>query len=111
MHFSRVVGGHAYDLYLSFDSPWAVEWEEESFGLLEMPSDLPLCTDKKFASWAFPTLLIEESGWAEKYAARRFVEGDPSAKKLQHYAMISLNDSLHVLSLKTTYARWLPGEA
>lgn len=107
MHFSRVIDGHEMDLRLAFDSPCALQWEEESFGLIPIPSELPRCASGKFARWTFPTLLVEGSHWAETYAARRFATDDPAAKELRHYVMLSLNDTVHVLAFKAPRAQWL----
>ena len=107
MHFSRVVDGHEMDLRLAFDSPCALQWEEESFGLIPIASELPRCTSEKFAKWTFPTLLVEDSDWAEKYGARRFAVDDPATKELRHYVMVSLNDIIHVLAFTAPHAQWL----
>src|SRR5262245_43795876 len=44
MHFSRVVDGFSKDLELTFRQPLAVQWEDEGFGLIESPEDLPKCS-------------------------------------------------------------------
>jgi hypothetical protein len=108
MHFSRVVNGPPEDLQLSFTRPLAVAWEEETFGLIDSPEDLPKCTGAHLSRFTHPTLIVEGSRWAERYAANMFAEGDPGAKRVTHYFMVSLNDLLHVLAESEPEAAWVP---
>jgi hypothetical protein len=39
MHFSRVVGGLDKDIELTFSQPIALQWEDETYGLIELPID------------------------------------------------------------------------
>jgi hypothetical protein len=107
MHFSRVVGGFSKDLKLIFDRPLAVMWEEESFGLIETPKVLPKCSGAGFRECSHPTLIVEHSSWAEKYAANKYGEGDPEAQNVKHYFLVSLNDLVHVLAESTPEAAWV----
>src|SRR5262245_58339133 len=84
MHFSRIVDGLDKDLEVTFDHPLAVSWEDESFGLLETPSAWPMCSSARFGSYTHPTLVIEGSPWAARYAARRYAAGDPGAAAATH---------------------------
>jgi hypothetical protein len=61
MHFSRVLGGCKSDLELTFKSPLALQWEEETYGLIDLPDNLPRCTSQSFESWAYPTMIISGS--------------------------------------------------
>jgi hypothetical protein len=106
MHFSRIVDGHAMDLEIVFSNPFAVMWEEESFGLIDSPHELPKCAAPQFKDWAFPTLIIEGSPWAQRYADRRYSDGDPEAERVNHYFLVSLNDELHVLNYGEPQSRW-----
>jgi hypothetical protein len=107
MHFSRIVGGFSKDLELVFGRPLAVAWEEESFGLIESPEILPKCSGADFRQYSHPTLIVEHSNWAEKYAAHKFAEGAPEAENVKHYFLVSLNDLVHVLAESTPEAAWV----
>src|SRR5262245_4012470 len=107
MHFSRIVDGLATDLELTFDHPLAVSWEDESFGLVESPAHLPKCSSARFRRYAHPTLVIDGSPWAARYAARKYAENDPDAAAVTHYFLVSLNDLLHILAERQPRARWI----
>lgn len=107
MHFSRVVGGFSKDLKLIFGRTLAMNWEEESYGLIEAPKVLPECSGAGFRGFSHPTLIVEHSSWAEKYAANKYSDGDPEAQNVKHYFLISLNDLVHVLAESTPEAAWV----
>ncbi len=107
MHFSRVVDGIAKDLEIVFERPFAIRWEEESFGFIESPEALPKCAATKFRIWTHPTLIVEDSRWAEQYSARRYAEDDPGSQNVVHYFLVSMNDLVHVLAETQPRARWL----
>lgn len=96
MYFSRFLGGHEHDVELTFSNPMALQWEDESFGLISLPDELPRCTKDNY--WMYPILIIENSKWADTYASRLYAAEDPKAKNVTHYALISMNDLVHVLS-------------
>ena len=98
MHFSRVIGGCDKDLELTFTNPIALQWEDESYDLIELPDILPKCSREGFTSWTYPTLINENSKWANSYAARTHTEEEYKDHKVTHFAFISMNDLLHVLS-------------
>jgi len=98
MQFSRVIGGCPHDLRLTFTCPLALQWEDESFDFMDLPEPIPRCSDSRFTGWSYPTLVVENSRWAEKYANRKYAEGDPGAKDVTHYVFLAMNDILHVLS-------------
>ncbi|MGN6546710.1 MAG: hypothetical protein ACTHK7_16770 [Aureliella sp.] len=106
MHFSQIVGGWNKDLQIVFPNPLAVMWECESFGLIETPANPPQLTGR-FHGWTFPTLVIERSEWAERYAAAKYAHGDPAAARIKHYYLVSLNDLLHVLDEGDPECRWV----
>ena len=107
MHFSRVVDGSRMDLELAFPSPLAVMWETESFGLIDSPVELPKLSGPRFGGWTFPTILVENSAWAERYAARKYSANDINALHIKHYFLVSLNDLLHVLAEGTPRSKWV----
>ena len=98
LHFSRVIGGYAKDLELTFENPIALKWEDESYGLIDLPETLPKCCSEKFMSWTYPTLIVSNSQWADLYAARTHTEEDYKNHKVMHFVFISMNDLVHVLS-------------
>ena len=110
MHFSRIVGGFSKDLEIVFDSPFAVKWESESFGLIDSPGVLPRCSGAKFHIYTHPTLVVKHSKWAAQYAANRYAKSDPAQNKVVHYFMLSLNDLLHVLAESEPEASWVLSE-
>ncbi len=105
MHFSRVVGGCGMDLELVFSSPLALQWEDESYGLIELPNNLPKCVQDRFKRWTYPTLIIPNSNWADLYAANIYTKEDFKSHKVTHFAFVSMNDLLHVLSEKKPRVR------
>jgi hypothetical protein len=109
MHFSRLHDGLPNDLELLFLHPVALQWEQESFGLIDLPELLPLIGGVgPYASMAaFPLLLIEGSPWANDYAARVLTDQEFERHTLKHFALISLNDLLHVLSWDLPAARFV----
>ncbi len=104
MHFSRVVDGLDRDLELAFDRPLAFQWEDESYGLIESPSDLPKCAAEKFKNWTHPTLRIYGSRWRELYANRKYTKTETDI--LVHYFLVSMNDLVHVLAEQEPISRW-----
>ena len=107
LHLSRVVGGPPNDLELSFDCPLAAQWEEESFGLIGSPTPLPKCQNPQFLAWVHPALVIDNSKWADTYAARLFSEDEFMGHDIKHYFFVSMNDLVHVLSQHPPVARWV----
>jgi len=104
MHFSRVIGGFDKDLELTFTSPMAVQWEDEIFGLIDLP-ELPACAATEFKSYTYPTLIVPDSKWADLYAARTHTAEEYKSHKVAHYAFVSMNDLLHVLSQENPSVR------
>lgn len=107
MHFSRVRGGWPKDMEIVFPHPLALMWESESYGLIEIPGELPRLKTARFVDWVFPTIIVENSRWAERYAARKFAADDPLASRVRHYYLSSLNDLLHVLNQGVPETRWV----
>lgn len=105
MHFSRIVNGLKNDLEINFGIPMAVSWEDESYGLIEVPGGIP--TTENGSKLSHPTLIIEESEWARKYADRKYSSSDPEARDVVHYLLVSLNDILHVLSEIKPVTKWV----
>lgn len=105
MHFSRVVNGCNEDLELIFDNPIAFQWEDERFGLIDLPEELPRITNINYKSWTYPTLIIPNSKWVDLYAQRLYTEEEYLNHKLKHFALISLNDLIHILSEKMPYTK------
>ncbi|WP_233073293.1 hypothetical protein [Motilimonas eburnea] len=105
MHFSRVIGGCNKDLELTFSDPIALQWEDESYGIIDLPDTLPKCSAVGFTGWTYPTLIVPKSKWADKYAARTHTEEEYKNHKVTHFAFISMNDLLHVLSVEKPSAK------
>ena len=106
MHFSRMVVGHDNDLQIAFGSPLAVKWEDESFSCTGVPAQLPECSRGNIR-FPFPTLVIENSNWATSYADNKYAADDPERTGVVHYLMVSLNDTLHVLSESKPKSSWV----
>lgn len=98
MHFSLIIGGYHHDLEVIFSNPLAFKWEDESFGLIDCPPELPSCNNSQFKSFTYPAFLLEQSTWAEDYAMSLYPRSELKNHKVKHYALISLNDLVHVLS-------------
>ena len=102
MHFSRVTGGLANDLSLTFDGVFALRWMDEAAhsvsGLL--PGPLPKCQEPQWKNWVYPIMTIDHSKWLKTF------DFLPSAKGRVHYALISKNDIVEVIG-KPPFARWV----
>ena len=105
MHFSRVLDGCKSDLEITFKSPLALQWEEESYGLIDLPDSLPRCTSKGFETWTYPIMIISGSKWASSYADTIYSDGDPQALNVTHFAFVAMNDLLHVISEEKPLSR------
>ncbi len=105
MHFSRVIGGCNKDLELTFSEPIALQWEDESYGIIDLPDILPKCSKDTFTNWTYPTLIVPDSKWADLYAASTHTEEEYKNHKVTHFAFIAMNDLLHVLSEKKPSAK------
>ena len=99
MHFSRVLGGMPDDVRLIFDQAMHMNWEDESLGLVALPDQLPYCRDADFSDWVYPTLLLNDSELAGKYARKAFDEDDPRSSQVRHFVLVSMNDIVHVISV------------
>ena len=86
------------DLQLTFSKPIAVQWEDEIYGLIDLPIHLPKCDRQDFNNWAYPTLVVSDSNWAARYAQNMFSEVELESKSVIHFVFIAMNDLLHVLS-------------
>jgi hypothetical protein len=106
MHFSRMVDGLENDLEINFGSPMAINWEDESYSLTDFPDGIPKTEKGKF-KFLHPTIIVEGSDWAKKYADNKYSDGDPEADDVVHYLLISLNDILHVLSEIEPVTKWI----
>jgi len=102
MHFSQVVGGLPRDLILTFRGAISLRWESESLDLISLPEPLPCCAGR-WSSWSYPLLRIEHSAWLDSHEARNPV----ASKRRTHFALISMNDLLHILALPEVEAVWL----
>jgi hypothetical protein len=107
MHFSRVLGGPDVDLEITFSNPLSLQWEDESFGLVPAPTVLPKCANDRFSQWTHPTLIVEDSRWADAYASRKYAANDPALLGVTHYFLVSMNDLVHVLCESKPVARWV----
>ena len=102
MHFSRVKNCLPKDLHLKFRGAISIQWESESFGLIRLPESLPRCGGS-WSRWSFPLLRIEQSAWLATYEGRNPV----SSRGRLHFALVAMNDLLHILALPTVDARWM----
>ncbi|MGR3274969.1 hypothetical protein ACSYAD_07625 [Acaryochloris marina NIES-2412] len=100
MHFARVMGGFESDLSITFEHPFAFQWEKESFGLIALPSPIPQCEHPNFRDWTYPILIFHNSPWADQYAAHFMTDEEFQVHKIQHFIFISMNDVCHILSLE-----------
>ncbi|GAA4342872.1 hypothetical protein [Kangiella taiwanensis] len=107
MHFSRVIGGLNKDLKFVFTNPIALQWEDESYGIIELPPDLPTCSREGFENWTYPTLIISNSKWANQYAATIYTEVEYINHNVTHFSFISMDDILNVLSENKPTVSWV----
>lgn len=107
MHFSRVAGAGELDFLLIFNWPLAVSWEQESFNVIPIPDILPKIDSKNFGGWTYPTLWIEGSLWADRYAASLCAQEEYRRHDVRHYLLVSMNDILHVLSRQPPTTQWI----
>lgn len=104
MRFSNVRDGQANDLELCFSKAIPLRWESESYGLVHLPKPLPTCRAEKWANWTFPLLRVDHSQWLAEHDARIPV----AAEDRVHFALVTMNDLLHVLALPDVEAQWVP---
>lgn len=107
LHFSRMVDGPTEDLEVVFNQPLAFQWEEESYGLIELPVDLPKCLPHCWSTYRQPMIQTICSLWAALYAGRVLTDSDVGVKQVMHFAFVSLNDLFHVLSINRPVLRWV----
>jgi hypothetical protein len=110
MHFSKVKDGSTQDLEITFGRPIAVQWEEESYGLIELPDNLPQCSRIEFSNFTYPTLIVTDSRWANLYASRSYSEEEYKNHNVRHFVFISMNDILHVLSNEEPKYKFIPAK-
>ena len=101
MHFSFMKGQPARDLLLKFAGVVSVQWEEEAFGMILLPKPWPQIEAGDHPTWTFPLLQIENSAWLADY--RQI----PAGEGRVHFALVSLNDLLHVLALPEVTVSWV----
>ena len=103
MYFSHVRDGVPQDLLLHFTGAIALRWESESFGrLVPLPEQLPRCPDP-WSRWTFPLLSFDASAWLDSYHGRNPV----ASEGRRHFALISMNDLLHILARPDAEATWI----
>lgn len=107
LHFSRVVGLPDRDLQLNFRRPLAVSWEDERFNHIPYPNPIPRCALPGLDQFAYPTILIEGSAWADRYAASFYTADEFPSHPVRHYLLMSMNDILHVLADQPPIAEWI----
>jgi len=106
MRFSNIVNGPSSDLQLSFSGAIALRWESESFGLIPLPKPLPKCRSESWSRYTFPLLRVEHSSWLAEHEAYYLLAAEGRA----HFALVSLNDLLHILALPDVDTQWIEPE-
>ena len=91
---------------INFGRPIAIQWEDETYCLTDFPDDIPECEKGSF-KFSHPTIIVEGSDWAAKYADNKYSVDDPEADDVVHYLLISLNDILQVLSEFKPVSKWI----
>jgi hypothetical protein len=86
------------DLRLKFSGVIALYCEDDCPGNFPIPSDRPRLN----ADYMFPLLKIENSRWGAQW---------PMWPQAVHYALISLDDIVHVLAQSSVEAKWGNGHA
>jgi hypothetical protein len=104
MHFSSIIGQPSRDLLLTFSGILSLRWEQESMGLNPLPQPLPKIEKGEQPNWTFPLLLVENSSWLAAYEA--YMPSPPDWPRT-HFALISMNDLVHVLALPDVKAEWV----
>ena len=101
LHTSCMEDGPADDFELTFHSPKAVTWEDEAVPVIQLPEELPWCVGQSRSRWRFPVLQIEGSPWVASFSNK-------SHLPLHHFAIMSLDDILHIAALAQPTWRWVP---
>jgi hypothetical protein len=106
MRFSNLVDGTENDLLLKFSGTIAIQWGSETFGIVPIPEPFPKCRSPHWDTWTFPLLRIGNSSWWAMHEAR-----NPTlAEGRDHFAIVTMDDVLHVLAKPTVSATWIPAE-
>jgi hypothetical protein len=100
MHFSL-----ERDLLLKFPGVIALQWEEESFCMILLPRPWPQIGAGDYPTWTFPLLQVEHSAWLAEYQAGFPVR--PGTERRVHFALVSLDDLVHILALPEVSASWV----
>lgn len=100
--FSEVIGGVPHDLLLLFSGVIAARFESESFGIVPLPNHLPKFSTPQWSNWTFPLLHVSSSSWLEEHVSHN----PAAAERRVHFALISMNDLLHILALPEVTAAW-----
>lgn len=108
MHFGLVNGLPNRDLRLSFQSAFALHWEEESPGFCPRPENMDKCASPNWNQWVFPLQRVEGSELLDEHRGIREVRG---GHKVAHFLLISMNDLLHVIARDAVSVAWIPGIA
>jgi hypothetical protein len=105
MHFSRTRGLAKKDLVLIFPMIYELNWEFDGPGNAPLPAPAPRFAEAEFLNWVFPTL--EVHGDDEKL---RLLEMTchPKGRSLGRYALIAMNDIVHIVADRQVTARWVP---
>jgi hypothetical protein len=102
MQFANTVRGSQRDLVLRFRGVIALRYESESTGLVPLPEP-PRFTTGEWSGHTFPLLLVQQSLWLAEHHAHNSVESTDR----HHFALVSMNDLLHILALPTVEASWV----
>jgi hypothetical protein len=103
MHFSLMRGAPKRDLRLQFTGLISLRWVDESFDVIHLPKPWPQIGAGEHPTWTFPLLQIEHSSWLQDHENVNPV----AAEGRVHFALISLNDLVHILALPVATATWI----
>ena len=102
MHFSHMHGQPKRDLSLRFAGVVALRWVQESFDVIHLPKPWPQVGSGAQPTWTFPLLQIQHSTWLAEHQSAN----SPAAEGRIHFALISLNDLVHILAFPDVECKW-----
>jgi hypothetical protein len=98
LRFYRDKTGFRYNVHVVFPHPLAIQWQHDRFSGLGLDVPRILIANGPYARSPFPLVVIDDSEWARRYAARTHTAEQMKHHTYREYVFIADDESLHVLT-------------